>query len=338
MSSILNDTPRSLARTILRAILTATPRFAARGLVTALVAACLFQCEGAEPPVSELTFSPDGKSVLAVSQVGVRIFSWPELKLQRTIESSSANLHCLSFSPDGKQFAVGGGDPAEQGSVQLFSWPEGKPLSLFEEHDDSVMSIAWLDDEHILSASRDRQVLLSSVLAKKVVSRFAGHSRSVNSICLLSGRKTLVSSGVDHSVRVWNLETKKLIRSLTQHTKPIHSLAARPDQDGLPMVASAAADRTIRFWQPTIGRMVRYIRLEAEPLAIAWTPDGDKIVAACVDGQVRVVDPIEVTVTRTIEAIEGWAYTVALHPHDGTAVVGGSNGVVKRLGITDVKN
>ena len=36
------------------------------------------------------------------------------------------------------------------------------------------------------------------------------------------------------------------------------------------MVASASADRTIRIWQPTIGRLVRYVRLEAEPLSIAW--------------------------------------------------------------------
>ena len=82
--------------------------------------------------------------------------------------------------------------------------------------------------------------------------------------------KTLVSAGVDQSVRVWDLESAKLIRSLNQHTKPVHALALRPTEVGLPMVASAAGDRTIRLWQPTIGRMVRYVRLDAEPLNIAW--------------------------------------------------------------------
>ena len=97
------------------------------------------------------------------------------------------------------------------------------------------------------------------------------------------------------------------------------------------MVASAAGDRTIRFWQPTIGRMVRYVRLAAEPLNIAWLRDGSRIVASCVDGQIRVVDPDEVKVTQTLHSIDGWAYAVTIHPTDGSILVGGSNGQLIRV-------
>ena len=97
------------------------------------------------------------------------------------------------------------------------------------------------------------------------------------------------------------------------------------------MVASAASDRTIRFWQPTIGRMVRYVRLEAEPLNIAWLPDGLRLVACCVDGRVHVVDADEVQVTQTLPAIQGWAYAMAVHPSDGSFVVGGGDGQLRRV-------
>ena len=141
----------------------------------------------------------------------------------------------------------------------------------------------------------------------KPVLALEGHSRSIRALCLLEDNTTLLSAGTDQSVRVWDLKSGKLIRSMNQHIKPIHALAMRPGVDGLPMIASTAGDRTIRFWQPTVGRMVRYVRLDAEPLDIAWLSDGSRIVASCVDGRIRVVDPDEVKVTKTIQSIDGWA-------------------------------
>ena len=127
------------------------------------------------------------------------------------------------------------------------------------------------------------------------------------------------------------MESGTLIRTMNQHTKPVNALELRPVRDGLPMVASAARDRTIRFWQPTIGRMVRYIRLDSEPLNIAWTNDGDRVLATCVDGRVRIIDPVEVTVTQDLPAINGWAYALAMHPHDRSAAIGGINGQIWRI-------
>ena len=77
--------------------------------------------------------------------------------------------------------------------------------------------------------------------------------------------------------------------------------------------------------------MVRYIRLDSEPLNIAWTNDGDRVLATCVDGRVRIIDPVEVTVTQDLPAINGWAYALAMHPHDRSAAIGGINGQIWRI-------
>jgi WD40 repeat protein len=132
------------------------------------------------------------------------------------------------------------------------------------------------------------------------------------------------------------MESGELIRSMNQHTKPVHALAVRPGEGGLPIVASAAGDRMIRFWQPTIGRMVRFVRLESEPLNIVWTNDGARVLAACVDGHVRVIDPVEVTVTQALPAIDGWAYAIAMHPKDWSVAVAGTNGQIRRIELPEV--
>ena len=285
-----------------------------------------------EPPITDLAFTPEAKHVVAVSQSGIHLYAWPELDHKRTIRTSTSNLHSIAFSPNAKYLAVGGGAPSEDGVVEVFSWPKGEPITRFDSHNDSVRSVIWQDNDRLLTASIDREIKLwhleketNSILTLK------GHSRSVDAICLIGNGQTLVSTGADQSLRVWDMESGTLIRSMNQHTKPVNALELRPVRDGLPMVASAARDRTIRFWQPTIGRMVRYIRLDSEPLNIAWTNDGDRVLATCVDGRVRIIDPVEVTVTQDLPAINGWAYALAVHPHDRSAAIGGINGQIWRI-------
>lgn len=295
-----------------------------------------------EPPITAVAFAPDGNSVIAASQSGLHAYDWPSLKRQRTIECSASNLHCLAFSPDSQFVAVGGGDPAENGRVEIFFWPAARRVTTLTKHEDSVRAIAWLSSTRLMSAGFDHKIALCDTgrstsedpllrNEQAGIRTFNGHSKGVSSLCLLMNGSVLVSAGDDQSVRVWDVKSGELIRSLNQHTGVVHNLAVRPTNDGLPMVASAAADRTIRFWQPTIGRMVRYIRLDVEPLDIAWINDGSQIVATCVDGQIRVVDVDEVKITQTIPAIKGWAYVIAVHPSDGSIVVAGTNGQIRRI-------
>ena len=286
-------------------------------------------------PITDVAFTPDGKSLVSASQKGLQVFSWPGLQLQRTVEASSANLHCLVFSPDGSRLAVGGGNPSEEGIVEVFSWPECQSQWKLTGHTDSVLSVAWKGNMSLVSASLDRSLHLWDLETKKRVKTYLNHSRGVSSTCILSSGE-MVTAGHDQSVRVWDSESGDLIRSLNQHSKPVNAMAVCPTSAGLPLVATAAGDRSIRFWQPTIGRMVRYIRLESEPLDIAWI-NGTQIVASCVDGHTRVIDAEKVQVLETIPGIQGWAYSVALHPWDGTWAIAGSDGQIRRCARTSSK-
>ncbi|MDE0864808.1 MAG: WD40 repeat domain-containing protein [Rubripirellula sp.] len=290
---------------------------------------------GQEPPITDIAFAPDGKLIVSCSQKGLQVFSWPELRLQKTVEVSFSNLHCLAFSPDGIQLAVVGGYPSEEGIVEVFSWPECKSQVKLSNHDDSVVSVVWRGNKNLVSASLDRLLNLWDLETQNTVMTYQGHSRGVSSACILNNGE-LVTAGHDQSVRVWDGESGELIRSLNQHTKPVNAMAVCPISVGMPMVATAAGDRTIRFWQPTIGRMMRYVRFESEPLDIAWISE-TRIVASCVDGQARVVDTENVKVLQTIPVIKGWAYAVASHPNDGTIAIAGSDGQLHRVRLQKSK-
>jgi WD40 repeat protein len=111
-------------------------------------------------------------------------------------------------------------------------------------------------------------------------------------------------------------------------------VALRPqDGESPPWIATCSADRTVRFWQPTIGRLVRFARLDSEPLAIAWLPDGSQLAVTSVDGHVRLLDPITLKITQDSAAIEGWAYSLAVHPGGKALAVGGARGELRRVDL-----
>jgi len=291
------------------------------------------QSRAADPPITSVAFAPDGKSAIACSQVGVQQYSWPALKRTRTIRAAAVNLHDVAFSPSGDRLAVAGGTPSEDGSVEIFSWPSGKSLAVLGGHLNSVMGLAWLGDSSLAAASLDHSVSLWNTGSGSRLRRLEGHSRGVASICFLKKQNILISTGIDRSLRVWKPGSGELIRSLSIHTRRVHNVALRPGVEGLPMVASVSDDRTVRLWQPTIGRMVRFARLEARPLDAAWFSDGSRVVVSCTDGHVRVVDPDTVKVTHDLAALEGWAYSLAVHPTDGSILVGGQGGQLRRVMI-----
>lgn len=296
---------------------------------------CVAQATRVQPPIVALDFSPSGKELLCCSQVGVHIYSWPKLKLLRTIESKFPNLHDVQFSRSGSQFAVAGGAPAETGGIELFSWPEGRSTGPIEAHKDVAMQLCWVNETSVVCASLDYGVAELDVDSGAVRRRLESHSRGVVTLCYLPQKDLLVSSGLDQSVRVWNWADGKVLRSLTNHKQPVRKLALRPGAAALPMVASASIDKTIRLWQPSIGRLVRFARLPSKPLDICWNRAGTRIFAACEDGVVYSIDPdtVEILKQESKRAFSGWAYSLALHP-DGSLAVGGSNGKVVRLRIS----
>ena len=58
---------------------------------------------------------------------------------------------------------------------------------------------------------------------------FRGHSHGVWTVAYAPDGQTLASGGVDRYVRLWDIETGRLLRSLRGHTADIRALVFMPD-------------------------------------------------------------------------------------------------------------
>ena len=289
----------------------------------------------AEPPITALAFDPQGTSVLAGSQAGLKQYSWPALEKIKSFPTKLEQIHALAFSPDGETLAMAGGWPGEEGLLELWTWPGFKPLKTLALHADVIYDLAWsADSRTIYTAGHDGDILKVSPASGKIEQRFTGHSQPVRALELLADQQTLVSAGHDQTIRVWDTKTGKLLRSLNNHTLPIRGLSLRPtgDDKSLPMIASIGADRSVRLWQPTIGRMVRFLRLDSSvPLAVAWSPDGQLLFVADDAGQVQIIEPDTLTVRSTIETKIQKPFCLLVSPEGKQLLLGGTGGKLLRL-------
>lgn len=289
------------------------------------------------PPITAVAIDEQNSWAIEGSQAGLSVRCWPELNSIRVLPTQLDHIHDIALSPDGTMLAVAGGTPAELGAVELYQWPAGELWKRMEPHEDLVYAVAWRSDSKLFAlASADRTVKLFSPTTDQCLQVLEGHSRSVLAAEFLPGELGLVTGGVDESLRVWEYSLKASVpavakRTFTNHTRQVVDLALRPaHEDTPPVMASIGEDHTVRLWQPTIGRMMRFAKLESAPQAVCWVSDGKWLAVACKDGKVRMINPDTVEVSREIDAVNGPAYSLTVDSR-GMLLVGGAGGQLKRL-------
>lgn len=292
------------------------------------------------PPVTALTFSPDHKYVVAGSQIGLRVFNWPKLDPHDLIRPDMEHIHDVAFSPDGSMLAIVGGRPSEYGELVILDWPQRKQRAHSVGHDDVVQGVTWTSNSSLTTAAADTKVIRWTLAGPELreAALYDGHSRRVRAIVHLARPKLLVSAGVDQSLRVWKENSNQLARVLDQHRDVVHDLAARPGDHGLPQIASCGRDLTVRLWQPTIGRMMRFSKLAEEPLSLAWSPSGNLLAAACTDGTVRFIDPNSTKILGSKKIVDGWINELVAAPNEGTFVAGLPRGQLLRVNLRDASH
>lgn len=253
----------------------------------------------AEPPITALAVSSDGDRYITGSQAGIHILNSSNHELLGSLDTQLVHVHDLCWSADGNFLIAAGGSPAEYGAAEIYSWPSAERVRSLRIADDLIYRVHMLSEGNcLLTSGHENQCWMVSIDGRQRVS-YAGHSRSVLAIRPLLSKGLFLSGGVDQTIQLWT-EKGKHIRTLNNHTGSVTDLVMQEMQttSGEGRLISTSEDRTVRLWQPEIGRMVRFVRLGSIPRRVVNLADGD-LAVGCDDGTVIVIDPLEMKIVST---------------------------------------
>ena len=255
------------------------------------------------PVITALDYSPDG-SLIAVA-------GFHEVLLHKADGSApvarliglAERIESVRFSPDGKQLAVTGGQPARMGEVQVWDVESRKLTLSVPVTYDTVYGASWSPDgASIAFGCGDSSVRAINAKTGEQIFFMGSHSDWVFDTAFDVTGEHIISAGRDMTAKLTEFKTQRFIDNLTSITPGalkggIGALARHPDRDEVLMGGSDGEPQIFRIFRTTkrvIGDNANLIKkfpaLPGRIFSVSYSRDGNRFAAgSSLDGRGEVV-------------------------------------------------
>ncbi|KAK3819619.1 MAG: WD40-repeat-containing domain protein [Benniella sp.] len=252
--------------------------------------------------IHEIKCSPKGDSIATCSDdKTARIWDVETGICRHILQGHSGDLYSIAYSPQGDQIATG----SEDSTVRLWNIETGACTHTLTGHDMAVYAVRYSPQGHQLaSASYDRTVRLWDVRRSSGLRRrrrngasmdiatgecrhiFIGHQNSVKSVAYSPRGDQIASGSEDGLLKLWGVEARTCLWTLTGHTERVNNVAYSPRGD---MIVSTSWDKSMRLWDVTSGQcraVIQHYKSGAKDIAWIEASGINYFVVGCEDGSV----------------------------------------------------
>ncbi len=143
--------------------------------------------------------------------------------------------------------------------------------------------------------------------------------------------KTLATGGRDKNVKVWEVKSGQLLKTLQGHTDWVFAVGISPEGNTL---VSGSRDFTARVWDLATGKCLREYKGHREGVrAILITADGKRVVTGSDDGTIQIWDINSGTTINKFSVPGGYVLSLAFTPHEARVIAGNQSGSIIILNI-----
>lgn len=194
--------------------------------------------------ISTVCITPDDRYIIGEYPYAKKVDLWDfetsELILTLNI---GQQIGSMDISPDGSKIAL-----SCYHSVQIWSLISDKKLSAVDDNSLRGFAIKYSPDGKTLAVgSGDGEIKFFDPESLHLKYTLSGHFKPILSVAFNKENKYLVSGSSDQMVKVWNLQSKKEIKSLVNfHKGMVKAISFNPKSNSF---ATSGVDKTIKLWK-----------------------------------------------------------------------------------------
>jgi WD40 repeat protein len=233
------------------------------------------------------TIVDKSRRFLSVSEKPFLDLQWAKVPnkeaLIMTLEGHLKAVRSVAITSDNTKVVSGFYD----NTIKVWDIDTGRLLNTLEGHTSTVRSVAISsDNSKIVSGSYDNTIKVWDIDTGRLLNTLEGHSYSVNSVAISSDNSKIVSGSgspfrradpTDNTIKVWDLNTGRLLNTLEGHSYSVNSVAISSDNS---KIVSGSDDNTIKVWDIDTGRLLNTLESHSSGVrSVVITSDNTKIVS-----------------------------------------------------------
>ncbi|MBU1121702.1 MAG: WD40 repeat domain-containing protein [Candidatus Omnitrophota bacterium] len=193
-----------------------------------------------------------------------------------------------------------------------------------------VLAVAFSpkNDEFLVTADRSGGIKLWETKKRFSLGfTLAGHAKEAYAVAFSSDGKYLASGGADQFIKVWDIASKSLVKTIRAYTGTIDALQFSPDNS---ILASANLDNLIELWEAKDGGFYHVTSLtghQGSVYSVSFHPNNKYLVSSGKDKEIRIW-PIGTKDTQKIlEAHMHIVLDAKFSPKGGFLASGGADNI-----------